>query len=378
MPSVESIADARQASLIGLSEKLATRGRRAWNQVDFAALDASWAVVAPALALSLNAAQGQAAAGSDRYVSRLSTEYDLDEEPTSLVPQAFAGVDGSGRGIETGLYGAVAAAKEAVRAGLGAREAMLSGATYLATMLKTALADQARSSDMVASVGRGYVQYIRTVEPGACARCMALAGSDRFSKQFQRHPACRCTTRPIPLEEARERDYKGPNDLFEELSPAEQDRRFGKAGAQAIRDGADLGQVVNARRGMGRPKSYADYSRMTKTTIGRRPDGTPVRVYATSEGTTSRGGFGRREENRVRLAGARYTSARRVRLMPESILEIAGDDQALRQAFLRDAGYLEYKPNGGYDLAAIAEQRKQDRILVNRATIRYGNFTLGN
>ena len=54
--------------------------------------------------------------------------------------------------------------------------------------------------------------------------------------------------------------------------------------------------------------------------------------------------------------------------MPESIMKIAGDDLATRQAFLRDSGYLGY---------ISMEQRAADRILVNRATLKYGNFTLG-
>src|SRR5699024_8476972 len=48
-----------------------------------------------------------------------------------------------------------------------------------------------------------------------------------------------------------------PYDYFSSMSEEEQNKRFTKAGAQAIRDGADINQVVNARKGM----SYAGVSR---------------------------------------------------------------------------------------------------------------------
>lgn len=69
--------------------------------------------------------------------------------------------------------------------------------------------------------------------------------------------------------------------------------------------------------------------------------------------------------------------------MPESINEIAGDDLALRQAFLRDAGYIAYTPRVGYNvptsqwMADIDAQRRADRTLVDRATRKFDNFYLG-
>lgn len=381
MPSPDQIAEARQARLIRISDTAEGRGAAAWRRVDFGDLDASWTAIEPALTAQVVAAQIASARGSDAYTANLSRSYDVESDRSATVPEAFAGADTTGRPVSSLLHGAVTTTKQAVRGGLGAVQAMEAGATYLAAMLKTVLADTSRSSDMVSSVGRGYVRYVRVVEPGACSRCMVLAGSDRFSKPFQRHPECRCTSQPLPVDDAGV-DVKGPEDLFDELTAEEQDRRFGRAGAQAIRDGASVSQVVTARRGMGRPRTYSNYSRMKKTTIGRRPNGEPVQVYATTEATTKRGGFGRQQSEFTRRSGARYTSSTRVRLMPESILEIAGEDTELRQAFLRDAGYLQYVPKNGYDrgnrwMAEVAEMRQQDRITVDQATIRYGNFTLG-
>jgi hypothetical protein len=291
-------------------------------------------------------------------------------------------VDGSGRPLESLLHGAVTTTKEAVGSGFGALQAMEVGANYLALMIKTALADIGRSADMVSSVGKGYTLYVRVVEPGACSRCIVLAGADQF-KPFKRHPACKCTCQPVPYEDASIPASRTPQGVFDSLSGADQERAFGKAGAQAIRDGADIGQVQSARRGAAgigyshRMPTGSQWNRMQKTTIGRRPDGTPVQVYTTSEGATARGAFYKQQSKTTatqRLAGARYKSTTRVRLMPESIAEIAGDDFELRKAFLRDAGYLEYRPTAKW---TVAELRVADRKLVNKATLAYGNFTLG-
>ena len=58
------------------------------------------------------------------------------------------------------------------------------------------------------------------------------------------------------------------------MDEAEQDRVFGKAGAQAIRDGADIARVVNARRGM----YTAGGLRLTREATTRRGIGRPVRL----------------------------------------------------------------------------------------------------
>ncbi|MFK4494807.1 hypothetical protein [Dermacoccus sp. GAS27A] len=91
-----------------------------------------------------------------------------------------------------------------------------------------------------------------------------------------------------------------PRAYFDSLDAAQQERIFTKAGAQSIRDGADMAQVVNARRGM------------TTAQVGSE------RVLATRAGAT-RG---------------------RVRLMPETIMQIAGSDRTEAIRLLRLHGYL--------------------------------------
>lgn len=98
-----------------------------------------------------------------------------------------------------------------------------------------------------------------------------------------------------------------PKVIFESLSPQQQDSIFTAAGAQAIRDGADMNQVVNARRGL--------------TVVGSR--------LTTTEGTTKRGFAGKRMQ----------ATGQTIRLMPEAIAELARDrTEAI--ALLRSNGFL--------------------------------------
>lgn len=66
-------------------------------------------------------------------------------------------------------------------------------------------------------------------------------------------------------------------------------------------------------------------------------------LFVTTEGTTTRGQAGRRlgaRETGVKVKGARYRSARGPRLMPESVLQIAGTDRDEAIRLLRLHGYL--------------------------------------
>jgi hypothetical protein len=392
--SATSVARDRQARLIAVADQARARAVRQWQKVDFANLDASWAAISPSIAAEVQRAQLVMAAGADRFTSQMSTQYGFAQERTAIVPEAFVGVDGQGRALEGTLLGAVTTTKEAVGAGLARAQSMQAGASYLAVMMKTLVADMSRAADISSSTGRGYTHYVRVVGGSACSRCAILAGIASGSEAFARHVSCQCTAAPVVEMRAPRGLHDSPRAYFDSLSAEEQDRVFTKAGAEAIRSGADITKVVNARRGadgigyshaIGGGRQAGDPRGVfVKTTIGYRPNGDPVRVYTTTEGTTARGQFGKaqlRTSDIRRAAGARYTSTSRVRLMPESIMSIAGNDLPLRQAFLRDAGYIDYLPPLGTPVsgwtAAIEEQKRADRILVDRATAKFANFYLG-
>jgi hypothetical protein len=107
------------------------------------------------------------------------------------------------------------------------------------------------------------------------------------------------------------------------MSPEQQDKAFGKAGADALRNGADIGQVVNARRGM------------ATATNGKK---------VTTEGTTKRGIGGkalvRNGAELEKQAGKKYRRVGEARLMPEQILKNAHGDRELQIKLLKKHGYI--------------------------------------
>lgn len=296
--------------------------RRSWSRMgrDF---DRSWRSVGPRTVLVVAAAQLAAARGGAEYVPAVLAETGQDDDPVGrVVPGALAGVAGDGRPLDSLLYGAVTEAKSAVAGGATPEHALARGRSWLDMAAWTAVADAARAAASVAITARPSVPgYVRMLNPPSCARCVVQAGKwFRWNAGFARHPRCDC--RHVPASEDVGRDIRtSPRGYFDSLDEAEQDRIFTRAGARAIREGADIGQVVNARRGM-RPAA-----------IGGRD------VLITTEGVTRRGLAGQVRAGVDEIEG-RSTPSRRPRLMPEQIYAVAGDDRAEAIRLLARNGYL--------------------------------------
>lgn len=376
MSTVAELALARQARLVAINQTATNRALQVWQRMDPNNLTASWALNGDLITQQAVSAQLAAAAGSERFTNAVSAQYDFAAAPDVVVPEAIAGVDGAGRNLGGLLYGAVTTTKTATGAGMSLPDAFRSGAAYLASMMKTAVSDAARRSDNVSATGKGYTHYVRVVGGGACSRCAMLAGIRSSSTAFPRHPACQCTAAPVPGDRDTAKVPKGLHDsadsYFESLSAAEQDRVFTKAGAEAIRAGADPVQVVSARRGatgittsrgIGRSTIPNSGRRLTRTVIGYGQDGAPVEVYTTSEGTTRYGTYAKAQRP--------FNSPTRARLMPESIMSIARTPAEAR-VLLRDAGYL---TTPGLSPVQAAQQAATDRAMADRLFARAG-FTL--
>lgn len=177
-------------------------------------------------------------------------------------------------------------------------------------LIASEVADAGRSASQVEFVARpDWTNYVRMLNPPSCDRCAVLAGRIyRDLTAFQRHPGCDCVMVPVAdWESAHDNGLiTSPQDLFDNG----QMRGLSEADAQAIRDGADLFKVVNAKRGL-----------ITPEVFGRK-------TKATSEGTTRRAEW--RKANPTRL----------VRLRPESIYKIADGDHSEALRLLRLYGYL--------------------------------------
>src|SRR5690625_172627 len=237
---------------------------------------------------------------------------------TSSVP--LLGVAGDGRPIGTLNYGALTRSKQAIALGATIPQALLAGRRFLTLAGSTVLADTSRQQMSLEMGTRPVGGYVRMITPPSCSKCLLLAGK-WFSKNqgFQRHPGCLCVH--VPASESLSSDLRvDPEAYFRSLSTEEQDRIFTRAGAEAIRNGADMTQVVNARRGMTRSQG----GRLIRDERG---------LYTTTEGMTRRGWAYQRQRS------YRQHGPVQARLMPESILEIAkNQDDYVR--LLRLYGYM--------------------------------------
>jgi len=192
-------------------------------------------------------------------------------------------------------------------------------------IISTLVADAGRSAMSVFTASRSQnVGNIRVLTPPSCQRCAVLAGRwYRWSENFDRHPGCDCEMIPA----ARSAELYDPYAAYESGDISD----LSKAQKLAIDDGADIGQVVNARRGM-QEINFAGRS-----------------VQVTTEGTTSRGLAFRSLSNRgvttssnFQRGGRRITRnvARAPRLSPGAIYKVSDGTRADAVRLLRANGYI--------------------------------------
>lgn len=339
--SAEQVATSHRAGRLRTVAAAAKAARIAWRRVDPLAIATSWRALLPEVLVVLAAAQQQTAARADEYVEDVLAAQGIQVRRLGeVVARALSGVASDGRPLDSLLTRPTAATVRALAAGAGTGRALATGQATLEMIVRTQVADAGRVADQIAAVARPGIAYVRMLTPPACSRCVVLAGRVyRWNQGFRRHPACLCVHVPT-LESTADDVRVNPRSYFDSLTQAEQDRIFTVAGARAIRDGAQISQVVNARRGM-----------RTASVFGR-----DARI--TLEGTTRRGLAGQRLiDEGARLSGERVETVTRLategavqrqvvrqrvqipRLMPEQIYRDATSrEDAIR--LLRRFGYL--------------------------------------
>ena len=347
MPKVQSLALEHQRKRNQLAEATARSVVSLWRSISVGDIDSGWDQIAPEMERRVSVAQMRAASTAEAYTGAAFDAQDMPAESGAVNARAFAGATIEGREIAPELFAAATTTKTLIGRGVGVGSAFHSGAALLHLLTATMVRDAGVMADKVSTVKRGGVRLARVVSPGACSRCAILAGVGYFTKHFERHPHCRCSSVPVKAEGAiPEGVFASPEEYFRSLSPAEQDKVFTKAGAESIRLGADPIAVVNARRGMYRTRQPGSLvARATpRTLIG--PDGKPFQAYTTVEGTTRRGWFGggyggsNPGSQYVRNAGDRYRRTQKVRIMPETVLELSGGDREKAVDLLRQYGYI--------------------------------------
>jgi len=256
--------------------------------------------VLPSLVPSVRRAQESAAGiGSEAVVAKVGPA-DL-----SVDPAGFAGFASDGGSLPSLLANPLIETYVDLAAGVPTDVALSHSFDSLDQLLTTQIHDAARSSEQVQMVATEQVTYyVRTVEPGACGRCIILAGKRyKYDRPFLRHPSCRCGLEAET--ETKTTNRPSPAEIFDRMSPTEQAVAFGVANAAAIRAGADIGRVVNATG------SKAGMSTTITDRYGQKLKATYV--------------------------GAR---GKKPRLTPEGIMRLAGNDRTEMMRLLQRNGFL--------------------------------------
>jgi hypothetical protein len=318
MPPTRAPADPAAAQYQAVQQTLTDRTAQAvlawWAQMEEADLSGSWlAGIGARMLAAVMAGQSLAARTAGPYVAARLAVRGVRSAPAARVnPAGFAGTASDGRDLGSLLYVPVIGVKQQIAGGMPPADALKVGSGQLERIVRTQVQDAGRVAAGVAQVAEPKILgYSRRLVGSSCSRCIVLAGRVyRWNEGFDRHPNDDCVHVPLTAEEfdRHETDIaNNPRRHFDSLSRAEQDRLFTAAGAQVIRDGADISQVVNARRGM-------------------------TKAGTTTEGTTRRGFAGKR------LGGGR--GRRAAQLMPEAIYEQTGDDRGRALELLHQHGYI--------------------------------------
>jgi hypothetical protein len=262
-----------------------------WATLDMKQVWPSWTIggLGSRIYLLLSSLMELVAADANGYVRKTLADQDLLYLGPDINPINFAGVASDGRDLEQLLRGAIIKVREAQRKGMSDEAAAERGRHFLDLVLKTQVADAARAAESVSITvsdpetpagKKVQVGFVRMLTPPSCGRCAVLAGKFyKWNSGFLRHPACQCFHVVTTIAGSNE-ILTNPYVYFNSLSEQEQNDLFGKAQAEAIRDGGDISQVVNSARTAGSMFTADDGKRYT------------------TEGTTKRG-FARGVAGRV-------------------------------------------------------------------------------
>lgn len=277
------------------------------------------------------------------YLLALATEQGMSPPEAQLVPRALSGVAADGRPLADVLSYPIHRVWTMLDAGADFATAETSGTASLTRIVANEVTQAGTNGTQIGMTGQTQmVGYVRMLRAPSCGRCAILAGKwFRWCDGFARHPGCDCVHVPAAESNGVADLRTDPDAYFKSLSTADQDKYFGAANAQAIRDGSNMGQVVNAstvRRGGKAQSGLYEFDA-----------GGGRKLQATTQGTTVRQGrAGRRMavadgqlDGRIPTA---FERANRPRLTPRSIYELAGDDRGKALQLLHDNGYLDSQP----------------------------------
>ena len=249
MPTIS--AASYHADTVAASQALAQKtGMRLWRNLDHDSIGPSWRFAVSSLTLAVSAIQQTVAISATEVGAAELAEQGVYRAPLAFAdPSSFAGVAPDGRSLEGLLESPSYRARTLIGSGAPVDDALDKAGERLSTILRTVVADTARQAMSVDIATRRGVGYTRVVVGETCPDCVILAGRFyRWNAGFKRHPGCDCIHQ-LTTQALSSQAITDPYEHFNSLTEAEQNEFWGHADAQAIRDGADIYQVYNSRRG---------------------------------------------------------------------------------------------------------------------------------
>lgn len=252
----DTLADQHQAIRAGFAAITSEQLIRMWGSIDPQNIARSWNAQVHDAADFVSEMQVAAAFDAEQYMdAQLLSRGHIPDGPR-LEPKGFAGRSypmgnqTAAIPLEYALMTPAFTALQSIKQGASSARGMATGLNTLVSHGATAVEDAGKAADGVALNTKSQVTgYVRKVDADPCADCSILAGR-RYARNsgFARHPNCLCTHDPIMRDE-KHPGIQDPYDVFGSMTTEQQDSRWGPDSAQAIRDGGDIYQVTNARRG---------------------------------------------------------------------------------------------------------------------------------
>jgi len=257
----------------------------------------------PEMSDVITAAQYESATLAAEYVTAMATIQGA-QTVDDLFPAAFLTPTDV---LHTGLLSAPATSTALMRDGMDQKTANLVGLNKMVRFAHTYTQDAGRTATGVYTFATPTLTgYYRKLELPSCDRCTVLAGKwFRANADFNRHSNCDCVSVPAAERDKEEEKAFDPVEAIRSgkvTNLSEGDRKA------ILDDGADVSQVINAKRGgLQKADLYGENMRVTTSS------------------TTKRGA---------------YHVPNTKRLRPAAIYKIAGNDNDEARRLLSKHGYI--------------------------------------
>lgn len=231
-PSPPQLTASYRARLATIRQRVETQAAREWPQID--ALDGSrWS---ERMAAAVAQAQTEAVRVGAAYLTGfLSVSLGRRVPTVAVDSRRYAGLSRDGRPLAEALQSPLIGVLAALKDGKSPGQALAFGRNRGLRMVEVDLMHAARSSLLDLMDADDRISGWERVTAGTCGACLALSGTT--GPHFEVHPGCQCQPQPVVKAARHRAPVPSGMALFNALSVAEQDDRFGPDRAAAIRAG---------------------------------------------------------------------------------------------------------------------------------------------